>query len=94
MCGHWIVSNVVRGRLKPVSVPNPHFRKPFLPKRSLRSKFFSRSKCEPTLDELDRPLNRYSGFERKQQVKMIGHDHKLVQTENPASTIFIDHFQE
>ena len=89
MRGHWIISDVARRFLKSVGVQNAHLRKSFLPKRSLRPKFLSRSKREAALDKLNRPLNRRTRFDRDQQMNMVVHNHEFVQAKNSTNSIFV-----
>src|ERR1017187_3949736 len=71
---HRIHSNVFAMPHKILIVPNSMIRKPRLPDRQTRLQ----SKRESSLDELDRPLQRYLGRRRDQRMEVVGHDHKLM----------------
>jgi hypothetical protein len=59
-------------------IKNAHFGKSFLPEWGDRSQFLASSKCEPTLDELDRSFNADFASHGEQQVEMVWHDYKFM----------------
>ena len=75
-----ILPYIFANSLKRLAIQNPYFRESSLPNRSAELKIFSGTKCEPTFDELNGLLNADSRADGNQNMKVIRHHNKLVQT--------------
>ncbi|HVO81594.1 MAG TPA: hypothetical protein VMT28_12735 [Terriglobales bacterium] len=66
--------------------------KPSLPDFHVLHEFLTGCMGESPLDQLQRPFQRYHG--REQQMKMLGHEHKRMQSVVPLPPVTIQHLQE
>jgi len=74
-----VLANVFALICKCVRIEDPNFRKAFLPERRLDPEFLPCTNSKSPLDELNRFFNRRVRIDSQENMKMIGHDDKLVQ---------------
>jgi hypothetical protein len=75
-------------------IQNPYFGEAFLPEGRSYSKLFACAKRKSSLDELDRAFHGHVPSDSKQQMKVVGHDHKFMKREFSLRAVFVESLNE